>query len=120
MHPRTLALLREIALFAEYILEYTDSLDFEGYMDHRLVRHGVERNFQTLGEAMSTLKRTDLETFSRLPNSDRIVGLRNRLSHGYLDAIDDEVIWQAASVSIPRLLIDVRTLLEDEAGREGR
>lgn len=118
MHPRSAALLNEIALFAEYIIEYTEDLNFEGYLQNRLVRHAVERNVQTLGEAMSTLKRTDIPTFSRLPGSEQIVGLRNRLSHGYLEAIDDEIIWEAASTSIPHLLEEVTALLGDETGHD--
>lgn len=44
MHPRTLALLRDIALFAEYILEYTDSLNFEGYMSSVMVWNEISRH----------------------------------------------------------------------------
>ncbi len=45
-----------------------------------------------------------------------IVGVRNRLIHGYR-AVDDRIIWDAIEDELPRLLANVKTLLGD-ASRE--
>ena len=39
----------------------------------------------------------------------RIIGLRNRLTHGYLD-VNDNVIWDSIEIEVPKLLADLREL----------
>lgn len=41
-----------------------------------------------------------------------ITGMRNRLAHGYFD-IDLDAVWNAASVEVPQLLEQVRTMLDE-------
>lgn len=79
-----------------------------------MVRHAVERNLHTLGEAVIRLQRVDPELAAELPDTDKIVGLRHRLAHGYLDDIDDDVIREAATVSAPVLLADIEGLLRED------
>jgi uncharacterized protein with HEPN domain len=51
-----------------------------------------------LGRAL----RTDPELEMRLPEIRRIVGLRNRLIHGY-DSVDDEIVWDVVQAKVPEL-----------------
>lgn len=61
-------------------------------MSSDLVRAAVERQFEIVGEALG--RATDLEPQLErwLPEVRRIVGLRNRLIHGYGD-VDEEIVW---------------------------
>jgi uncharacterized protein with HEPN domain len=52
----------------------------------------------------------DLATL--IPETRRIVGMRNRIIHGY-DAVDDEIVWDAVQNKIPPLLSQLSKLLED-------
>ena len=45
-----------------------------------------------------------------IPDLDRVVGLRNRLAHGY-DTIDDSMVWSIATTDVPALLSRLRSLL---------
>ena len=41
-----------------------------------------------------------------------IVGMRDRVSHGY-DAVDYDVLWQAVQKRVPGLLTTVEQMLKD-------
>ncbi len=43
----------------------------------------------------------------------RIIGMRNRIIHGY-DAVDDQIVWDTVQHKIPPLLEQLLTLLSNE------
>jgi uncharacterized protein with HEPN domain len=64
---------------------------FAEYQTDRRFRRAVEREFEIIGEALNRLSRQSEATASRITALPRIVGFRNRLTHGY-DAIDDAAV----------------------------
>jgi uncharacterized protein with HEPN domain len=52
-----------------------------------------------------------------IPNAVVIVGMRNRIAHGY-DDLKDDVIWESATVGIPALASALRALLTEQDGME--
>ena len=98
MRPDTLAALRHIQHSARFILERTENITYEEFVGDELLRLGVERSFEIIGEAASRIDRHDEATISRISNVRRIVGLRNVIVHGY-DVIKYSRIWEAADVS---------------------
>jgi len=48
---------------------------------------------------------------SHIPDVQAIVGMRNRLAHGYDADLDDVVLWKTATMSIPVLMEAVDQLL---------
>jgi len=58
----------------------------------KMLRSAVEREFEIIGEALNQLNKID----QNLPVSNKslIVGMRNRVIHGY-DKVDDEIVWGA-------------------------
>jgi len=44
-----------------------------------------------------------------MPYGQQVVGLRNRVIHGY-DCVDDAIIWDVASEKITALVVDVEAL----------
>jgi uncharacterized protein with HEPN domain len=57
---------------------------------------------QIVGEAASRISQETRTAASSVPWA-RIIGMRNRLVHAYID-IDHEVVWTTATVEIPELL----------------
>lgn len=80
-----------------------------------MVRSAVERQLEILGEALNRLRRDDADTSARVPGLEKIVGMRNVIAHEYGD-IDYEIVWRAATTSIPAL-IPILIALVDEAKR---
>ena len=50
-----------------------------------------------------------------IPNLRRIVGMRNRIIHGY-DSVDDELLWQTIQTHVPPLAQQLSRLLESDDG----
>ena len=68
----------------------------------RPAQAAVERQFEIIGEALNRAVRDDETLADRVPDIPRIVGLRNRLIHGY-DAVDDELVWDIVQTKIKPL-----------------
>jgi uncharacterized protein with HEPN domain len=106
--PRT---LRQIADACSFVLSVTEGKSLEDYSKERLLRQGVERNLQIIGEAVGRLQRDDPQTANRLSEHERIVGFRNVLVHGY-DLVDDAIVWDTIRTKLPLLLLEVEDLLD--------
>lgn len=75
----------------------------------RMLLFAVVRAVEIVGEAAS---KTSTETQAQLPDVPwaSIVGMRNRLIHGYFE-INTEILWKTATVEVPALLGPLRRVL---------
>jgi uncharacterized protein with HEPN domain len=79
-------------------------------LDHdRMLILAILKDLEIIGEAAGRVTR---ETKQRNPTVpwDEIVGMRNRLIHGYFD-VDLDVVWETISNDLPQLLADVDGIL---------
>ena len=90
----------------EYIGE---TRDFFEYRKNKLLRRGVEREIEIIGEAMSQILRMEPEV--KIQNARLIVDARNWVIHGY-DKVDDVIIWGIISKNLPELRKEIIRLLE--------
>ena len=88
-----------------------DKRDFNIYQNDKLLRRGIERELEIIGEAINRLLKID--PAMKIDNARKIVDLRNWVIHGY-DKIDDVVIWGIVSKQIPLLKKQVKELLARE------
>jgi len=75
---------------------------FADYEQNLMLRSAVERQFEIIGEALHQAEVDEPEMMELLPELRRIVGMRNRIIHGY-DSVDDELLWQTIHRNIPPL-----------------
>lgn len=84
----------------KYLLDISESIDsifeflghnrnFSDYQSNKLLRRGVERELEIIGEAVSRILK--LDEGIEISDSRRIVDLRNWVIHGY-DKVDDVII----------------------------
>ena len=92
-------------------MRFISGKDWIDYRDNELLRAGVERQFEIIGEALGQLRRHSPELAARIREHAKIIGFRNILIHGYA-VVEDEVVWSAANENLPALLEDVATLLK--------
>ena len=72
-------------------------------LDRDLIfRAGVERFIQIIGEAASRVSSKRQKALPGVPWAD-IVGMRNRLVHGYAE-VDLDVLWRAIRTDLPDLI----------------
>jgi uncharacterized protein with HEPN domain len=107
--------LRDAVLACEELATYTHGRTLSDYETDRGLRRKVERVLEILGEAIGQAVRIEPSLVEAIPDALVIVGMRNRIAHGY-DDLKDEVIWDAATSDVPRLGTTLRDLL---TGREG-
>jgi uncharacterized protein with HEPN domain len=84
-----------------------DKRDFDIYRKNKLLRRGIERELEIIGEAMNRLLKTDNNI--QISNSRRIIDLRNWVIHGY-DKVDDVIIWGIIAKDIPALKEEIEKL----------
>ncbi|MBM4066949.1 MAG: DUF86 domain-containing protein [Planctomycetes bacterium] len=83
---------------------------FEDYEQDELLRSGVERKFEIIGEALNRIKNEDADVLDKIRNYRNIVSFRNILVHGY-NTIDDRIVWGIIEEDLDNLLEDVERLI---------
>ncbi len=96
---------------ADRITRFVSGKTFEVYRQDDLLRSGVERQFEIIGESLAQLSRLDPETAATILELPRIVAFRNILIHGYA-TVDDRIVWGVVEGSLPQLDKALRQLLE--------
>jgi uncharacterized protein with HEPN domain len=113
MHPKTPKLLDDVVRSCGYFADDTTGQSLEMYLRNRRMRQVVERNLEIIGEALFRLRKTDPVTAASITDVHQIIGLRNRLAHGYDQEIDDAIVWRAVQESLPVLRADAEMLLPE-------
>lgn len=86
-----------------------DKRDFNIYMEDKMLRRAVEREFEIIGEAMNRIEKLDLSI--EISSKRQIISMRNRVIHGY-DKIDNEIVWGIIVRHLPVLKIEIENLLK--------
>lgn len=112
MELRTKKLLQDISQAAGEIIAFTDGKTFADYERDTLLRRGVERSFEIIGEAAARLARHDNPTARRLSDYRRIIAFRNVIAHNY-DNLQAERVWENVQRYLSTLHREASALLEE-------
>ena len=113
MNPDIQKYLFDIKKSIESVFDYLGpNRDFNEYLKNKLLRRGIEREIEIIGEAVGRILK--LEPNFQLDNARKIVDARNWVIHGY-DRVDDVIVWGIVSNHLPKLLDQVNLLLENSA-----
>lgn len=90
------------------IKEFTKGMDFAKFCASQLVQDAVLRNLEVMGEAASKLPD---ELRKKHPDVEwrKIIGMRNKLIHGY-DDVDAEIVWNAVEKDLPEFEKQIRKM----------
>jgi uncharacterized protein with HEPN domain len=77
--------------------------------DDRLLELALVRLLEIVGEAASRVPKEECVRYPEIPWPE-IVGLRNRLIHGY-DAVDLDILWQIIVNDLPPLVTALETIV---------
>lgn len=105
--------LHDIRLAAARIAKFTKGCDYQRFAVDELLRSGVERQFEIIGEALAHLARLDQSLAHRIREYSRIIAFRNILIHGYAE-VDHRIVWDIVESKLPTLRRDVAALLGQE------
>lgn len=71
----------------------------------RLLQLGLVRLVEIIGEAAARMPKAVQVKYPAIPWKD-IIGMRNRLIHGY-DTVDLDILWDTATDDLPRLIAEL-------------
>lgn len=112
--PRTL--LFDAIEAGRRITRFVAGKTFGNYSQDELLRAGVERQFEIMGEALNRLRRLDAKLLDSVREHEKVIAFRNLLIHGYAE-IDHAVVWSVVIEKLPLLMQDMDRLL-DRLGRD--
>ncbi|MBU6153396.1 MAG: DUF86 domain-containing protein [Bdellovibrionales bacterium] len=93
--------LREILDQISKIEEYIKGKNQKSFMKSSLHQAAVVRSLEVIGEAARQVSEQTRTKFSEIP-WNQMIGMRNRLIHGYFD-VDYEIVWQVAKHELTKL-----------------
>lgn len=115
MNPRSIKRLEDAGAACARIQRFLKEVSLDTFLNSELLRSAVERQLEIIGEALGIAAKEDDSLLETIPDLPRIVGLRNRLIHGY-DSVDPELVWDMVKTKIPPLKHQL-ALACDESGR---
>ena len=96
----------EINLFFENIPKRYDT-----FLNNLLIRRGIKRNIEIIGEAMSRILKIDSSI--NITNARKVVDTRNYVIHAY-DSLTPDILWSIVINHLPLLKKEVQALLKEE------
>lgn len=85
--------------------------DFFEYQKNKLLRRGIEREIEIIGEAMNKVLKIAPEL--NFENARKVVDTRNWVIHGY-DKVDDVIIWGIVINHLPKLQKEIESYLTNK------
>lgn len=102
--------LLDALLACRLIERFTAGRSLADYEADPMLSAAAERKCEVIGEALKLADAADETVALQLPDLRLIIGLRNRIVHGY-DAVDSETIWNVVQVHVPRLRVELESVL---------
>lgn len=111
MQLEILTYLHDIKSSIDSIFDFLgEERNFNNYLENRLLRRGIERELEIIGEAANRILK--INPGIQIDNARKIVDLRNWVIHGY-DKVDDVIVWGIVCKQLPVLKEQVKVLLTE-------
>lgn len=76
----------------QLLVDDTRTISRHEFSENRILQRAVERYLATIGEAGTVIRDGNPEIYDELSDLRYVIGLRNRLSHGYGMSTSDNFI----------------------------
>ena len=116
MHPdnRDAGYLLDMLQHARGVLTAVRDLVYQDYSANEELRLAVERRIEIIGEAAGRVSEVFREAHPEIPWR-KIIAQRNVLAHEYGE-VDDEIMWDVATISIPELIRLLEPIVPEPPG----
>ncbi len=105
------ASLLDMSLYATEAVELLDGASLEELAGNRERQLALTRLVEIVGEAAHRIPQSVQEQYPQIPWAD-IVGMRNRLVHGY-DNIDLDLLWDTIINDLPPLIAQLEEMIKE-------
>lgn len=106
---RDSAYLLDIFTSAQLIRSYVEGVGLDEFLTNIQLQDSIIRRIEIIGEAAGRISPQFKDSHPEIPWGE-MVGMRNRMIHGY-DDIDFDIVWNTTQESIPILLELIEPLL---------
>ncbi|MDP3150230.1 MAG: DUF86 domain-containing protein [Ignavibacteria bacterium] len=97
---------------AEEALSFVDDVDKKIFSQSRILILSVIKDIEIIGEAASKISEETKLKYSEIPWKD-IVGMRNRLIHGYFD-VNINLVWNTTKNNLPPLIKFLKEIITEK------
>ena len=104
--------IQHIVDAGEEALSFLENVEFEKFSHNRMLILSVIKDIEITGEAASKITTETKTKYDNIPWKD-IVGMRNRLIHGYFE-VDIKLVWNTAKNNLPQLLNSLKEIIIQE------
>lgn len=105
--------LRQMLEYAQEAIELTRGKSRSDVESDRVLCLAIVRLLEIIGEAAGRVSSRTQRKNPQIPWGE-IVGLRNRLIHGY-DSVDIRVVWEVLVSDLPDLVKDLEKLVQPDS-----
>jgi len=84
----------------------------ESYLSSRLLKLGVWKLIEIVGESLRQAEAKDRSLVERIPDLRAIINTRHRISHGY-DSVNFSLLWDIVQDEIPPLEVTLIALARE-------
>ena len=112
---RDLGHIEDMILSARVVGTYLEEVRRADFLGNVQLQDAVIRRLEVVGEAAGRVSEEFRAQYPDIPWR-QIIGMRNRMIHGY-DSVDVHVVWETAYDYVPELLIQLEKLLRDQPAR---
>ena len=101
--------IRHMIDAAEEALSFVSDISEREFDKSRMLILSVIKEIEIIGEAASKISEETRIRYSNIPWQD-IVGMRNKLIHGYFD-VNSKLVWNTIKNDLPLLIISLKEIL---------
>lgn len=94
------------------IMEFKEGVDYDSFLNNKLLKFGIFYNVAIIGEAAYKLTKEFIASHPDVPWRD-IINMRHVLVHGYYQ-IDPEILWETVNNDLVSLREAVMVYLEED------
>ena len=112
MLPDDITRLRHMLDSAREAAEFAAGKSRSDLDGDRMLLLAIIKSIEIIGEAASKVSETCRAEYDNIPWRD-IIGMRNRLSHGYYD-INIDIVWETVQSDLPKIINSLNQIIPPE------
>jgi uncharacterized protein with HEPN domain len=110
MQLRAKKYLYDVQQACRLLEQFAAGKQLRDYEADALLRSGVERQFEVIGEALRPMREIEPGLVDKIADARRIISFRNVLIHGYA-SVSNQTVWEVLTTDLPRLRTESDELL---------